>query len=675
MPYFRPILCLNPGSMPGNFGWRTAAMDSDMLRKPANRPVSAFVVRKLSDFRSEEEGGVTIFVVMLFVLMILFGGIAVDVMRYEWRRVTLQETMDRAMLSAANLVIPPEETPQSVAQDWFDVAGLGNQLTVDYSAPLIEGESTNSSRRVVGTARVRSYNHFMQLMDIPWFEGPVASGAQQGVSKIEVLLVLDITGSMAEASGSTTKIAALRTAATNFVNILKFNRDAGGNYTIPKDPNNLISIGMVPYSSNVNMPRALRDQFAFTNLAVWNDQPVGMGVPNINCFEIPETTYNQTALSRTTPIRMAAVADTSQSAPNFSTTTNAAGGTVTLNRATPVAPNMNSNEVICNHGDNPNTGTNETTGNMVLLPTTVPATVRNQIALLQPRGRTSIAVGMRWGSLLMDETARPIYTALRSGESAMAGRPTNNNDGETRKIIVLMTDGDHVASKHIRDDFKTGPSPIWRGTDGNFAIYYTNGGTALTGGTRPFIGTGRTCSGWTVAADREYFIPHLKANSLAPRNRASDPEGVSSGGTAVTGACDPRAWQATPAWANSGTVRRLDWSEVWRFVRVDWMVEQLYIRSGVTGTSNYNTVYNHFVADYLQNDAYMDGLLNTNCTAAKTAGFEVFGIVLGNNVNEAPIRNCASPGTGYYYRAYNGSELNSAFEQIAVLVSPLKLTQ
>ncbi|MES2813665.1 MAG: hypothetical protein V4720_02080, partial [Pseudomonadota bacterium] len=38
MPYFRPILCLNPGSMPGNFGWRTAAMDSDMLRKPANRP-------------------------------------------------------------------------------------------------------------------------------------------------------------------------------------------------------------------------------------------------------------------------------------------------------------------------------------------------------------------------------------------------------------------------------------------------------------------------------------------------------------------------------------------------------------------------------------------------------------------------------------------------------------
>ena len=680
MPYFRPILCLNPGSMPGNFGWRTAAMDSEMLRKPANRPASARVVRKFSDFRSEEEGGVTIFVVMLFVMMILFGGIAVDVMRFEWRRVTLQETMDRAMLSAANLVIPPDETPQTVAQSWFDVAGLGDELTVDYSAPVITGESTNSSRRVVGTARVRSYNHFMHMMDYPWFEGPVASGAQQGVSKIEVLLVLDVTGSMGEASGTTTKIAALRTAATNFVNILKFNRDAGGNYTIPKDPNNLISIGMVPYSSNVNIPVPLRNQFTVTDISTWDAIP-NAGVPNINCFEIPETTFGQTGLSRTTSIRMAAVADTSRSVPNFSTTTTTAGGTVTLSRATPVAPNMNSNEVVCNHGDNPGTATNETTGNMVLLPTTVPATVTNQIALLQPRGRTSIAVGMRWGSALMDETARPIYSALRGGEPAMAGRPVNNNDAETRKIIVLMTDGDHVASKHVRDAFKSGPSPIWRGADGNLAIRFTNGGAALTGGTRPFIGTGRTCSGWSLAdttsngvtVSRNYFIPHLKPNSVAQR-RNSDPEGQGTG-TVITGACAPLSWQAAPTWTGSGTVRQLDWSEVWRFVRIDWMVEQLYIRSGVTGTSNYDTVYNHFVGDYLQNDAYMDGLLNTNCTAAKTAGFEVFGIVLGDNVTEAPVRNCASPGTGFYYRAYNGSELNSAFEQIAVLVSPLKLTQ
>lgn len=661
-----------------------------MLTKPAKRPVSALVVRKFSDFRTEEDGGITIFVIFMFVLMILFGGIAVDVMRYEWRRVTMQETMDRAMLAAANLVIPKEQTPQSVAQSWFDVAGLGDELTVDFSAPVLKGEATSSSRKITGTAKVRSYNHFMHMMDIPWFEGPVASGAQQGVSKIEVILVLDVTGSMSESSGTTSKIAALRTAATNFVNILKFEKDAGGNYTINKDPNNLISIGMVPYSSNVNIPTALRDQFAFSNLANWVVSPVpaaGVGVPNINCFEFPISSWTETAMSRTTPYPLAAVADTYRpgTTPNPTVTTSSSGGRVVLNFRSPTAtgtgtsgsvPNMAGNDVICNHGDNPSTGANETTGNMVLIPTTLPSTIKNQIALLQPRGRTSIAVGMRWGTLLMDETARPIYTALRSGEAAMAGRPVANSDGDTRKIIVLMTDGDHVASDHIRDAYKTGLSPIWRGADGNFAIRYTAGGPALTDGTRPFMPTTtRTCSGWPMTADREYFIPHLKANSLAPRNRASDPEGQSSGGSTVSGACDPRAWQATPAWTGSGTVRQLDWSEVWRFVRVDWVVQQLYMRSGVTGTSSYNTVRNMFVAPYLTDDAYMDNLLSQNCTAAKTAGFEVFGIVLGDAVVEAPVRNCASPGTGYYYKVTNGDALNSAFEQIAVLISPLKLTQ
>lgn len=41
----------------------------------------------------------------------------------------------------------------------------------------------------------------------------------------------------------------------------------------------------------------------------------------------------------------------------------------------------------------------------------------------------------------------------------------------TRKIIVVMTTGTHVSSKHIKDDYKSGPSPIWRGDDGRLAIH------------------------------------------------------------------------------------------------------------------------------------------------------------------------------------------------------------
>lgn len=638
-----------------------------MLTQPANRPVSEKVIRKLSDFKSDESGAITIFVLIVFVMMLIFGGIAVDVMRAEMRRVALIQTADRASLAASNVILPVSQTPQSVATEWFQMAGLGDGLTYDYSTPVITGEATASSRTATIKAKVRSYNHFMHWLEVPYFDMPVVSTAQQGVSKIEVLLVLDVTGSMGEASGTTTKIAALRTAAKKFVTVLKFNKDAGGNYTVVKDPNNLISVGMVPYSSNVNIPVGLRNQFAYTDLANWFDQPAGTGVPNINCFEIPPSTFGSTALSTTDPIPMAAVADTtfSRTTPR-SSTSGTAGGYIELGYAAPVGPSMGSNNVVCNQG------AVTPSGNLILLPTTTAKTVTDQIDLLQPRGFTSIAVGMRWGTALMDESARSIYSALRGSEPAMAGRPANNNDGDTRKIIVLMTDGDHWLTKHVYA-FKSGLSPIYRGADGKFAIRFTNGGEALTGGTRPGLSAASTCSGWVLGSTREYFIPHLKATQVRQK-RNSDPEGAGTG-TLITGACDPLAWKSSPSWTGSGTVRQLDWSEVWRYVRVDWMVRQLYMRSGVSGTGNYDTVYNTFVQDYLESEPNMDSLLNQNCTAAKTAGFEVFGIVLGDAVVETPVKNCASPGTGYYYKVKTGDELTSVFEQIAVLISELRLTQ
>ncbi|NHB76929.1 TadE/TadG family type IV pilus assembly protein [Rhodobacter calidifons] len=671
-----------------------------MFDTAAKLPIFTHFRRKASEFRSDERGAIAIFVLMIFVMMLLVGGIAVDVMRAEMRRVTYQQTFDRAVLAAANISLPPGQSPVSVGQSWYNVAGLGDEFTVDYGTPTFTGVATASSREARATGTVRSYNHFMHMLDIPYFNMPVRSAAQQGVSKIEVILALDITGSMAESSGNTTKIAALRTAAANFVDIMKFSRDAQGNYTIPKDPNNLISIGMVPYASNVNIPVDLRNQFTVSHLSSW-DGVANQGVPNHNCFEINPATYNQTALSRTTPIPMAAVAITAASAPSVGTitlpgannTNGANGGVVNLGPTNPTAPtpiNYSSSGLMCNNGDNPKTPANEALSNLVVLPTTNTAPLKAQISALNPKGNTSIAVGMRWATALIDESARPIYSALRGNEPAMAGRPANNNDNDTRKIIVLMTDGNHVASRHIKDDYKTGASPIWRGTDGNMAIEFNDSGVGINGGTRPGIAPTATpansCSGWSLAntvvngkvVKRNFFVPHLKAASVRRRVNASETEGNGTG-TLVTGGCDPRAWIAptngVPVWPGSGVVRRLDWSEVWRYATVDWVIEQLYMRSNVSSATSYTTVYNTFVANYLVNAANMDNLLNINCTAAKNAGIEVFGIVFGDDVSLGPIQNCSSPGTGYFYHVLNPADLNAAFEQIAVLISELRLTQ
>lgn len=668
-----------------------------MFEQAAKREVSARLLQKVKDFRSDEHGAIAIFVLLIFVMMLLVGGIAVDVMRSEMRRVAYQQTFDRAVLAASNIALPPSQTPVSVGQSWYDVAGLGDEFTVDYIAPTITGESTTSSRKTNISGKVRSYNHFMHMMDIPYFEIPVKSAAQQGVSKIEVMMVLDITGSMSEASGTTTKIAALRQAASNFVTILKFSKDGSGNYTIDKDPNDLVSIGMVPYSSNVNIPVALRNQFTVQNLSWWNNV-ADKGVPDTNCFEIPESTYSTMALSQTSPIRMQAVAQTGSSAPSVGTitlpgatnTNGSNGGVINLGYTAAAEPSRNTNSYTCNHGDNFSTGADEKASNLIALPTTDITALKTQISQLNPRGTTSIAVGMRWGTALIDEAAKPIYSALLSGVPGMSGRPAANSDNETRKIIVLMTDGTHVASKYILDAYKTGPSPIWRGTDGRMAIEYNDSGTGLLGGTRPGINpTGNpknTCSGWSLAntivngktVKRNFFVPHLKANSVRLKVGVNEAEGAGTG-TNVAGGCDPRAWVApvngAPTWSGAGVVTRLDWSEVWRYASVDWVIEQLYMRSNVSSATNYNTTYNTFVGNYLTGEANMNNLLNTNCTAAKNAGVEVFGIVLGDDVTTGPIQNCSSPGNGYFYWVKNADDLNSAFEQIAVLISELKLTQ
>jgi hypothetical protein len=322
------------------------------------------------------------------------------------------------------------------------------------------------------------------------------------------------------------------------------------------------------------------------------------------------------------------------------------------------------------------------TRNQIMLPTMDKDKLKTAIDRLVQGGNTSIAIGMRWASALIDETARPIYSAL--ADSSVKGRPADNltasGTEDTRKIIVLMTDGEHVSNNYIVDAYKTGLSPIYRGTDGNFAIRFsTTSSFPLITGLRPGSGTtaALSCSGWQLSnyANREYFVPHLKRNSVKPKVKAAEPEGAGTG-TAVTAACDPLSWLAAPAWTGSGTVTQLDWSEVWRYLRVDYVARQLFVRSGVPTATNVTTVLDTFRTTYIS-VADLNTLLQQNCAAAKAAGIEIYGIAFAAPANgQTQISNCASTPKGtYYYDAANNSALTAAFKQIAVDISALRLTQ
>ena len=61
------------------------------------------VASALSWFRKAEDGSLTLLALLLVVMMIMMGGLAVDIMRYEATRTTLQNTLDRATLASASL--------------------------------------------------------------------------------------------------------------------------------------------------------------------------------------------------------------------------------------------------------------------------------------------------------------------------------------------------------------------------------------------------------------------------------------------------------------------------------------------------------------------------------------------------------------------------------------------
>ncbi len=253
-------------------------------------------------------------------------------------------------------------------------------------------------------------------------------------------------------------------------------------------------------------------------------------------------------------------------------------------------------------------------------------------------------MGMRWGVALLDESARPIYADLRSGEASMAGRPANNSDPETRKIIVLMTDGEHVATPVIRDPYKTGISPIYRSdADDNFSIYLDRPNTP-----------------------NDYWVPH----------RCPDSTNCNDG------------WRSQP-WSNldnTATFRQLDWSEVWQAVRVTWVARQLYARSRYNGESSetiYRNQMNLFRNTVYVDEETMDARLQTSCAAAKASGIEVYGIAFGAGPDgENQIRGCASAKgsdpndkTGYYFKPQTSGELAVVFRDIASQISKLRLTQ
>ncbi|MFM2388562.1 MAG: hypothetical protein RLZZ437_117 [Pseudomonadota bacterium] len=420
-------------------------------------------------FAKAEDGNVATFSVLLFSLMVMIGGFAVDLMRSEHTRTSLQQTLDRCTLASAAL--RQSLNPEQVCRDYVQKSGLGPYLT---SVNVVQG---TNARTVQALATGQQDNIFAPLLGFETFTVAARSAATQSISDIEIVLVLDVSGSM-----SGTKIDNLKDAAADFIDTVTAN-----------NTDQRVSVSIVPYNAQVNLPDYLVAKYNATG-------PVTAA--NANCLEIPASMFAVPGISRTAPIPRAIFADP-------------ANGTTGGNSYTSRATRGNAGGVNEFQFCNPRNGDAETgplTQNLVLPASSDATVLKARINALYAGGNTSITLGMKWGLAMIDPGTRSVYNEL-IGEghipSAFNGRPYDYNSPNKMKFIVLMTDGEHVAHRTTAPAYRstTQDSPVWRGTDGEYSIRHTTG--------RP-----------ESAGTNEYWVPHLNDWRATPWTGAADDSGL-----------------------------------------------------------------------------------------------------------------------------------------------------
>jgi hypothetical protein len=356
--------------------------------------------------------------------------------------------LDRATLAAASL--SQQLDAEDVVTDYFDKAGLA-----DYLRAVTVEEGLNY-REVNADARAATNPFFLHMIGVEEMDAPGRSKAEQRMTNVEIVLVLDVSGSMADNN----RLTNLKSAANEFVDTV-----------LSSDSEDRISIAVVPFNGQVNLGAALRGRY--------NAQHQH-GVTNVNCVDLPASVYTQTGITTTLGLPMTAHADT------FSQTSRVASyiDRASTDFAVPVPGNR-----WCP----------PSTSNTVMLPSQNIGALQAKINSLTAIGATSINAGMKWGMTLIDPGSEAVighFVDTGVVPPVFDGRPFDYTDPESMKIIVLMTDGDHFTEERVRDPYKSGVT----GTNGTHAIYKSpnDGNYSIR-----FI-TGRP----GVSGTRQFWVPH-----------------------------------------------------------------------------------------------------------------------------------------------------------------------
>lgn len=600
----------------GRTGTHPAGNHVRAERRAARAGLALF--QQIRRFRKEEDGNAIILTMFMFLFMLVMAGLGIDTMRHEMERAHLQATLDSAVLAGAGAPRGTDKTEvKAIIEDYFAKSDMASYLhDID-----IDGEGTDdivtslNSTKVRASASMTLDTYLMKLSGVDQLEAAGAAAAEVRTPKLEIVIVLDVSGSM---EGD--KLTNLQAAAKEFVTTVLSGSEPG---------NTVISI--VPFSWSVT-----------PGWTIFNSLAVDLKHNYSTCLKFKDNDFNHATLTT---------------------------GASAVSSGIPVDQMIYTS--VYGSFDNLNQEWRScyTENYMEILPYSISeAALHAKIDALKADGNTSGHQGMNWGAALLDPSFRKVSGDLiATGEvdGTLTNVPSNYNEPETLKVIVMMGDGANTISY-----FFDKSNPKYRGAQSDlYQIKYQD----------------------RVFKYAYHVYKHTKSNdeSKCGKNKwecVYEAHGPEMSVYYLHDANDSRYYAAeaddpemADNWLSSSefndlpntlegyiSTERLSWEMAWGLITPEYY-------GNITGDWG---PWNDYVGSESLNGSAKNTRMLGVCSATKTEGVVVYTIgfeVPSGGTAETTLTACAST-LNHYYPA-SGTNISAAFNSIASNVQNLRLTE
>ncbi|WP_111733690.1 TadE/TadG family type IV pilus assembly protein [Roseovarius amoyensis] len=352
---------------------------------------------RLGRFARDEEGSGIILTLFIFMFMLVMAGLGIDTMRQEMERTRLQATLDAAVLAGAGAPVGTEVTEiKAIVEDYFeksDMASYLHEINTDGEGED-EGDIVTSLNhtRVYAEASMNIDTYLMKLSGVDTLGAAGAAAAEVRTPKLEVSLVLDVSGSMAG-----TKLTKLQSAARSFVTTILNGSDPGDTV-----------ISVVPFAWTVTPGED-----------IYNALTVNETHDYSTCLRFSGSDYNDAGIDPDSPVDQqiftALYGD-------FDDLDEDWRSCYPESRAEILPFSMNE------------------------------ADLHAHINALDADGNTSAHIGMKWGAAMLDPDFEDVFEDLKTAgvvDASLSNLPTGYTEPESLKIIVLMADGQNTTSYYF----------------------------------------------------------------------------------------------------------------------------------------------------------------------------------------------------------------------------------